>query len=86
MEYGSEPGTRARCEMDSHADTCVAGPNFTVIEFTGEHCDVTPYTADYQPILNVSIGLLMLQLPTLTSLLGLRSFSILTRSYGTVTR
>ena len=41
--------------MDSHADTCVAGPNFSVIEFTGEYCDVTPYTADYQPILNVSI-------------------------------
>ena len=41
--------------MDSHADTCVAGPNFSVIEFTGEHCNVTPYTADYQPILNVPI-------------------------------
>ena len=55
IEYGSEPGTVARCEMDSHADTCVAGPNFVVIEFTGEHCDVTPYTADYQPILNISV-------------------------------
>ena len=42
--------------MDSHADTCVAGPNFIVVEFTGEHCDVTPYTADYQPILsNIAI-------------------------------
>ena len=38
----SEEGTVARCEMDSHADTCVAGPNFMVLEFTGEQCDVTP--------------------------------------------
>lgn len=41
--------------MDSHADTCVAGPNFVILEFTGEQCDVTPYTNDYQPITNVSV-------------------------------
>ena len=54
-EFTSEAGTVARCEMDSHADTCVAGPNFIVLEFTGEQCDVTPYTTDYQPIINVSV-------------------------------
>ncbi len=54
-ELESEEGTVARCEMDSHADTCVAGPNFSVLEFTGEQCDVTPYTSDYQPITNVSV-------------------------------
>jgi len=26
------PGTMAKCKMDSHADTCVAGPNFRIIE------------------------------------------------------
>ena len=41
--------------MDSHADTCVAGPNFVILEFTGEQCDVTPYTNDYHPITNVSV-------------------------------
>jgi hypothetical protein len=41
--------------MDSHADTCVAGPNFMILEFTGEQCDVTPYTTDYQPITNVAV-------------------------------
>ena len=41
--------------MDSHADTCVAGPNFMILEFTGEQCDVTPYTSDYQPITNVAV-------------------------------
>jgi hypothetical protein len=48
-------GTEARCEMDSHADTCVAGPNFVIDEFTGEHCDVTPYSDEYTPITDVPI-------------------------------
>ena len=48
-------GTVARCELDSHADTCIAGPNFHVDEFTGEHCDVTPYSTDYQPLKNIPI-------------------------------
>ena len=51
----STPGTVARCEMDSHADTCVAGPNFRIEEYTGEHCDVTPYSNDYKPITDVPI-------------------------------
>ena len=41
--------------MDSHADTCVAGPNFRIDEYTGEHCDVTPYSNDYKPMTNVQI-------------------------------
>lgn len=48
-------GTEARCEMDSHADTCVAGPNFVIDEYTGENCDVTPYSDEYKPITNVPI-------------------------------
>ncbi len=51
----SEEGTVARCEMDSHTDTCVAGPSFLVLEFSGEQCDVSPYTNDYQPITNISV-------------------------------
>jgi hypothetical protein len=53
--FDSEAGTIARCEMDSHADTCVAGPNFVVDEYTGENCDVTPYSNKYQPIMGVPI-------------------------------
>ena len=41
--------------MDSHADTFVAGPNFRILEFTGEECDVTPYTTDYKPMVNVAV-------------------------------
>ena len=54
-EGETEEGTIARCEMDSHADTCVAGPNFKILEFTGEQCNVSPYTSDYEPITNVSV-------------------------------
>ena len=49
------PGTMARCEMDSHADTCVAGPNFRIDEYTGENCDVTPYSPDYKPMTDIPI-------------------------------
>ena len=48
-------GMEARCELDSHADTCVAGPNFIIDEYTGEHCDVTPYSNEYKPITDVPI-------------------------------
>ena len=51
----SDPGAVARCELDSHADTCVAGPNFQLDEYTGEHCDVTPYSSDYQPLTNIPV-------------------------------
>ena len=51
----NEPGTVARCELDSHADTCVAGPNFQLDEYTGDFCDVTPYSADYQPLTNIPV-------------------------------
>ncbi|KAI2501857.1 Reverse transcriptase (RNA-dependent DNA polymerase) [Fragilaria crotonensis] len=54
-EFRTEEGYNARCEMDSHADTCVAGPNFKILEYTGEQCDVSPYTSDYDPITNVSV-------------------------------
>ncbi len=36
-----------RCEMDSHADTCVAGSNCTVLEFTGRTANVEAYSLQY---------------------------------------
>ncbi len=53
--YLNEPGTVARCELDSHADTCVARPNFQLDEYTGEFCDVTPHLNEYQTLTNTSI-------------------------------
>jgi len=42
-------------ELDSHADTCVFGQNFVVLEYTGKECDVTPYTSSYKAIPSVPI-------------------------------
>ena len=43
----SDDTRQGRCEMDSHADTCVAGNNCTVLEFTGRHATVEAYSPDY---------------------------------------
>ena len=46
----------ARCELDSHADTCALGSNFIPLSFTGRAYDVTPYNADsYEPERDVPI-------------------------------
>ena len=43
-----EPDHRSgRCEMDSHADTCVAGSNCVVLEYTGRTAEVEAYSPDY---------------------------------------
>ena len=36
-----------RSEMDSHADTCVAGSNCTMLELTGRTADVEAYSPEY---------------------------------------
>ena len=33
----------------------MAGPNFQLDEYTGDFCDVTPYSNDYQPLTNIPI-------------------------------
>ena len=38
----------AKCELDSHADTCILGSNFKLIELTGEVVDVVPYHEQYE--------------------------------------
>ena len=37
------PGTMARNEMDTLADTSCAGPNWALIELTGQVCNVTGF-------------------------------------------
>jgi hypothetical protein len=37
----------ARCEFDTHADTCALGRNFVPLYYTGRVCDVSPYNADH---------------------------------------
>jgi hypothetical protein len=42
-------------EMDTHADTCVLGPNFIILHYTGRECDVSPYTDVYDSVKSVPI-------------------------------
>ena len=51
----SKVPVHGRCELDSHADTTVAGSNCTVLHYTGKVCDVSPYRDDYDPVSNVPI-------------------------------
>ena len=44
-----------RIELDTHADTCVLGKNFTVLHYTGRECDVSPYTDAYEEMKNIPI-------------------------------
>ena len=50
------PHTIARTEIDNHADTTCFGSNFTAIHFTGEQCDVSPFSNTYNAIKNVPIA------------------------------
>jgi hypothetical protein len=38
-----ESGIIGKNEIDNHADTICAGANWTVLEFTGEYCNVSPF-------------------------------------------
>jgi hypothetical protein len=42
-------------EMDTHAETCVLGLNFTILHYTGRECDVAPYTEVYESVKAVPI-------------------------------
>ena len=50
-----------RCELDTHADTFVAGRNCIVMNYTERVCDVMPYSDDYEartdiPIVQAATG------------------------------
>jgi hypothetical protein len=45
-----ESGIVGRNEIDNHADTICAGSNWTVLEFTGEYCNVSPFSTEYKPL------------------------------------
>ena len=44
-----------RLELDSHADTCVAGATWKVMEYTGVVCDVYSYSNSYKPLKQVPV-------------------------------
>ena len=49
-------GTIGKNEIDNHADTICAGPNWKLLELSGEFCSVTPFSSDYQPKANVPVA------------------------------
>jgi hypothetical protein len=44
-----------RSDMDSHADTCVAGCNMVVLEETCQTVSVTPFTSEYNALKEIPI-------------------------------
>jgi hypothetical protein len=45
----------SKMELDSHADTIVAGSNCIVMHYTGKECNVSPCTEQCEDIKNVPI-------------------------------
>ncbi len=45
-----------RTELDSHAETCVAGRNTLLVSDDGRRVTVHPYSSEYKPIQDVSIA------------------------------
>jgi len=43
------------CELDSHADTCIAGPNCLVLEFTDQVINVSAYSEQLDTMENIHI-------------------------------
>ena len=48
--------TNAKCEMDSHADTCCAGSTHYLYSTTEQVCDVTPFHSKYETIKSVPVA------------------------------
>ena len=50
------PGNVGNNEIDNHADTICAGPNWRLLELTGEYCTVAPFSSDYTPKQDIPIA------------------------------
>ena len=46
---------KGRVEMDTHADTFLAGRNCTVLNFSERICDVMPYSDAYEAMVDIPI-------------------------------
>jgi hypothetical protein len=49
-------GTISRNEMDTHADTCCAGANWQLLDFTNEVCRMTPFLDLYEPVKEIMVA------------------------------
>ena len=53
--FDSKNDIVGKIELDSHADTIVAGANCIFLHYTGRQCDVSPYDSSYEPVKAVPI-------------------------------
>lgn len=44
-----------RTELDTHADTCAFGRNFSILSYSGRQCDVTPFLETYDTTKGINI-------------------------------
>ncbi len=51
--YDPEPDGCNRTELDSHADTCVAGVNTVPFWFTDHKVSVSPFIGEYAPLQDI---------------------------------
>ena len=42
--------------MDTHADTCCNGADWTSMHYTGEICEVYPFLNTYAPVQEISVA------------------------------
>ena len=55
QKKGDSEGYVGKTEMDSHADTTVAGRNCVVMKYTERSCDVSPYSDEYEAVKGVPV-------------------------------
>jgi hypothetical protein len=51
--YNPDTDDNNHTELDSHADTCVAGANTVPLWFTDHSASVSPFIGKYQPLKNI---------------------------------
>ena len=51
----TDDGYHGRVELDSHADTIIAGKNCLALSYSGRVCDVSAYSEDYPPRVGVPV-------------------------------
>jgi hypothetical protein len=56
VQNQTRAGFIARNEMDTHADMCCAGSNWSLMELTGEVCDVNPFLNSYDPVTEIPVA------------------------------
>ena len=54
--YDPEDDDTGRSELDSHADTCVAGSNTVPLWYTDHKVSVSPFIGEYQPLEDIPVA------------------------------